>query len=378
MTAQTVLVLGGGIIGLSCAFRAAAEGMQVTVAEPAACGGQASGAAAGMLAAFSENTDQPDAFFQLCLASLNCYPDWIAEVEEASGERAEWVRSGSLTLLNGETDLLHALSRISWQNDWGASAELVEGEALRKLEPALADSIPAAVYIPGESHVYAPKLVRALEKACRRLGVRIADHAGAPVGLTRLPGGGIEARCERLPEPLVADKAVICAGAWTGLYERWLGIPFPVQPVRGQICSFEVPFGQVRHIVFSNQAYWVGKQNNRLVCGASEDAAGFDTSVTERGINRLIRSGERTLPFLSGKETASRWAGLRPVAPDGLPLIGPVSGTGDIVMAAGHYRNGILLSPATARIVADLLREKPPGPISAFAPDRFAVAAKND
>ncbi|WP_028609916.1 glycine oxidase ThiO [Paenibacillus harenae] len=374
MPAQ-IVVLGGGIIGLSCAFEAARRGMKVTLVEPGRSGGQASGAAAGMLAPFSENTEQPDSFFQLCLSSLSRYPEWIAAVEELSGMPTEYIQSGSINVFMHEADLLPIESRLQWQNNWGAKAELVDAARLRKLEPMLSASAIAGVYTPGECHVYAPKLVAALEEACRTLGVVILDHAGFIEEISSLAGGGAAIRTQALDHPVFADRLVVCAGAWAGSYERWFGLSIPVHPIRGQICSFDHGPDEVRHMVFSSQAYWVGKRNGRLVCGASEDVAGFDTTVTDRGIDRLIRSSSRVFPFLQARDTKHRWAGLRPATRDGLPLIGHVEGNPAVIMASGHYRNGILLSPITASIVADLLEEKVTAlPIQSFAPGRFTAA----
>jgi glycine oxidase len=129
-------------------------------------------------------------------------------------------------------------------------------------------------------------------------------------------------------------------------------------------------------MVFTSQAYWVGKGNGTIVCGASEDVAGFDTTVTERGIERLIRATDRSFPFLTGKPTVKRWAGLRPATRDGRPLIGIPPGRPDIIVAAGHYRNGILLSPGTAFIVADLLDGTATElDIWDFRPERFGLSA---
>ncbi|MGM0882641.1 MAG: glycine oxidase ThiO [Bacillota bacterium] len=369
---QSIIVLGGGIIGLSCAFEAARRGMRVTLIEPAALGGQASGAAAGMLAPYSENTDQPDSFFQLCLHSLRHFPEWVAAVEELSGLSAEWIRSGSINVFMHEADVLPIQSRLRWQNEWGADAQLIDAAQLRKLEPRLAQSAVAGIFTPHESHVYAPKLVTALEAACRKLGVTILLQAGEVDDVAVHPSGGVTVRANALEQPVHADRVVVSAGAWSGAYERWFGLSIPVHPIRGQICSFEHPAGEVRHMVFSSQAYWVGKRNHRLVCGASEDIAGFQTNVTERGIGRLIRSSNQLFPFLEGKETAHRWAGLRPATRDGQPLLGTVEGLPAVIMAAGHYRNGILLSPVTALIVADLLEGKPAElPLQSFDPNRF-------
>lgn len=370
---QSVIILGGGIIGLSCAFEAALRGYKVTVVEAGRFGGQASGAAAGMLAPYSENTDQPDAFFRLCLESLRLYESWNDKVEELSGMTTDWVRSGSLNIYRHEADLLPLQSRIGWHNEWGARAELVEGETLRKLEPGLSHEIAAALYCPEESHIYAPSLVAALETACRKLGVQLYDHAGELVNLAFHQSFGVTVRMSSLPD-ISADRIVICSGAWSGALERWLGINIPIHPIRGQICSYESIPDDVRHMLFSSQAYWVNKPIGRIVCGASEDVAGFNSSVTDRGIQRLIRASERWLPQLAGRETAHRWAGLRPATMDGLPLVGSVDGKPSAIMAAGHYRNGILLSPVTAKLVGDLLDgESESVQLAPFSPNRFTA-----
>ncbi|NIK76920.1 glycine oxidase [Paenibacillus castaneae] len=371
---QSVIVLGGGIIGLSSAFEAARRGMRVTVIEPGVFGGQASGAAAGMLAPFSENTEQPDDFFQLCLRSLRSYPSWIAAVEELSGLQTEWIQSGSINVFMHEADVLPIHSRLHWQNEWGAEAQLIDAAQLRGLEPQLAASAVSGIFLPHESHVYAPKLVAALETACRRLGVVLLDHAGEIDDVVVHTGGGVTIRARSLESAIHADRLVVCAGAWAGAYERWFGLSIPIHPIRGQICSFEHHTNEINHMVFSSQAYWVGKKNNRLICGASEDVAGFETSVTERGIGRLIRSSNQLFPFLENKQTAHRWAGLRPATRDGQPLLGQLHSVPSVIIAAGHYRNGILLSPVTAAIVADLLEGKANDfNINAFSPSRFTL-----
>ncbi|GKU80199.1 glycine oxidase ThiO [Paenibacillus sp. L3-i20] len=351
----TVLILGGGIIGLSCAFEAACRGYNVTLVEPERLGGQASGAAAGMLAPFSENTEQPDAFFGLCLSSLKQFPDWINKVEQHSGISAQWLRSGSLNVFQHEADLLPIHSRLRWHNEWGAKAELIEGSVLHNLEPNLSKEAIAAIYYPEESHVYAPKLVEALELACRKLDVKFFECAGNILSLDLSEEGEVSVLTSGLLGAVRAERAVICSGAWSGMFEHWLGITIPIHPIRGQICSYDGSMEELKHMVFSSQAYWVGKRNGRIVCGASEDVAGFQTSVTEKGINRLVKSSERWFPFLAARDTAHRWAGLRPATTDGLPLLGTVGGKKSVIMAAGHYRNGILLSPVTARLVGDML-----------------------
>ncbi len=370
--ARSVLVVGGGIIGLSCAWEAAKRGFRVTVVEKEGFGGQASGAAAGMLAPFSEITEGPDAFFRLCLDSLRAYPEFIREIEEVSGMDAELRRTGSLAVALHEADLLPLQSRAAWQTDYGARCELVHAEDLRRLEPRLTAEALAGLWCPAESHVQAPKLVLALEEACRRAGVALIGGAGGVTGFEARRDAGVRIDTERAGS-FSADRAVLCTGAWSPLWERWLPISVPVHPVRGQICAYEGSAQEVRHMVFSSQAYWVGKDDGSLVCGASEDIAGYDRSVTEKGTGRLIRWSGRVFPFLKGFPASRSWAGLRPATRDGWPLIGPVPDMPEVIVASGHYRNGILLAPITAKLTGDELDVKRGLAFGgAFAPERFS------
>ncbi|MCC3374888.1 glycine oxidase ThiO [Cohnella sp. REN36] len=371
---MAVLIVGGGIVGLSCAWEAARRGFAVTLLERGAIGGQASGAAAGMLAPFSENGEGPDDFFRLCLESLGMYPEWVREIEEASGERAEFVRSGSLHLAMHGADRQPLLERLAWQRAFGGGCEWVDDAALRSLEPAVAPEALGALYSPAEAHVHAPKLVAALEKACRRTGVRLVDGAGELLSLSVEPGTGA-VRAVLSGGEYTGDLAVICIGAWSGGLAERLGVRIPIHPIRGQICAYDSPTVRPRHLLFSSQAYWAAKADGTLVCGASEDDAGFDRSVTEAGIGRLVRWSERVLPMLHGAAPTRSWAGLRPATLDGWPLLGPVPLSPRLFLAAGHYRNGILLSPATAALVGRWLAAGG-GPggreLLPFAPDRFA------
>ncbi|MBB6633692.1 glycine oxidase ThiO [Cohnella thailandensis] len=372
----SVLIVGGGIIGLSCAFEAASRGFAVTVLERDGFGGQASGAAAGMLAPFSENPDGPDAFFRLCLDSLRLYPEWARRVEEASGRRVEFLRTGSLQVALHEADELPLARRMEWQRPFGSFAERLSGEALRKLEPGLTGEAVSALYCPEEGHVHAPKLVEALELACLRAGVRLVAGAGELLRAEADESSGVRVTAAAAGRH-AADLAVWCTGAWSGLHGGWLGAPVPVHPIRGQICAYRPLPCDVRHMIFTSQAYWVRKSDGSLVCGASEDVAGFDRSVTEAGIGRLVRWTGKMFPDLRGTEPARRWAGLRPATLDGWPLLGPLASMPGVFLAAGHYRNGILLSPATAAAACDWLEGRvgrTDGRLEPFSPERFSGA----
>lgn len=370
---QHILVLGGGVIGLSCAFELKRRGFDVTVLERGKCGGQASGAAAGMLAPYSENTEEPDPFFQLCLQSLKLYPDWQAAVKEASGIDFEYAETGSLYVIYHEADVLALQSRKQWQDAHGADSELLTAEQLRRLEPAIASQAIGALHVPGESHVYAPDYVKALEAACRRIGVAIRDSLGElePIRWRN----GAEVRSIASDTIFRGDLLIAANGAWAGLLSDQLAMPLPVYPIRGQICAYETPEQPIRHMVFCSQGYVVGKRNGTLVCGASEDIAGFETSVTRKGIERLENWNRKLFPFLADRRPFHEWAGLRPASQDGFPLLGRAIEGDSLLFAAGHYRNGILLSPVTAHIIADLLQGRGATaaslPLQAFAPDRF-------
>ena len=369
---ETVVIMGGGVIGLSCAFELQKRGYQVTVLEKNRCGGQASGAAAGMLAPYSENLEGPDEFFQLCLASLRLYPGWQESVKQVSGQTFEYTNSGSLYIAFHEADMLALEGRLLWQRQYGSSGIIVEGDALFRLEPMLSRNVRAALYTPEESHLYAPHYVSALEQACRLTGVNIQENLGSLTIVEWQSEILIQSADQRM---FSGDRLLVCSGAWAQELSDTFDIPIPVYPIRGQICAYETDMKPVQHMVFGNQGYLVGKENGTLVCGASEDVAGFDTTVTDKGIERLRKWNKQAFPFLEEKDPFHRWAGLRPSTQDGLPLIGPLSSSdGRVVFAVGHYRNGILLSPVTAQLAADFIEGKQAADYhSAFSPERFGL-----
>ncbi|HEX7063463.1 MAG TPA: glycine oxidase ThiO [Bacillales bacterium] len=366
---EKVIVIGGGVIGLASAFECANRGYEVVVLEKGTCGGQASGAAAGMLAPFSEISEDPDDFFRLCYESLKLYAEWQREVKQRSEMEFEYKQSGSLHAVFHDAERLGLETTINWQNELGVEAHLLDQNDLSKMEPEMTCNISEAVYYPEESHLYSPNYVKALEAACRKTGVVIHEYADVTDVIPRKDGVTIKAG-KRLY--LDGDALVICAGAWAGQWEKTFGVSIPIVPIRGQICAYHLPQDTVRKIVFTSQGYFVQKANGSLVCGASEDIAGFDTSVTEEGISRLERWSKVVFPFLEKERLDHRWAGLRPSTQDGFPLLGRLRDAPNVIFATGHYRNGILLSPITAKTVGDLLdREKPIVPLKMFKPDRF-------
>ena len=364
-----IVIIGGGIIGLAAAFELARRDHRVTILEKGRCGGQATGAAAGMLAPYSEIGDDPDDFFTMAHRSLHMYPKWQEAVKEVSGMDFEYNTSGSLHVVFHEADELALETRLEWQSGWNVQADIVRGETLRELEPHITDDVIAAMYYPGEHHIYAPDYVRALKQACIRLGVQIAEETGE-VTFKELRSDGVLLHTEK--GIYSADQCLICSGAWTSLFSERVQVRLPIFPIRGQICAYKQEGKHIRHIIFSSQGYVLEKANGSIVCGASEDIAGYDSSVTEKGIGRLVKWSERLFPFLKGKEPFHRWAGLRPATQDGYPLIGRLPHIPSVIISSGHYRNGILLSPVNAGIVADLVENNQPEiSLALFDPVRF-------
>lgn len=367
--AKDILILGGGVIGLATAFECQNRGHQVTILEIATCGGQASGAAAGMLAPYSEMSEEPDDFFLLSHQSLKEYPVWQQEIKNKSSIDFEYVESGSLYTIFHEAERFPLQTRMEWQNKFGVEASIIEKSELKEKEPALSEEILAALYTPSESHLYSPDYVKALKQACLNTGVRIYEH----LKHVEVIGWKDEVHLRSYEDKhFFADHLIICNGAWSKELENSFGIAIPVFPIRGQICSYRTD-SLTRSLVFSSQGYVVSKGNGSLVCGASEDIAGFNVDVTEKGIKRLERWSKKLLPVLETMETNHRWAGLRPATQDGFPFIGQLSNYNHVQFATGHYRNGILLSPITAKVVADQidgLKERVP--LRSFSPERFS------
>lgn len=367
---KQLIVIGGGVVGLAIAFELQRRGHRVTILEKNECGGQASGAAAGMLAPFSEIAEDPDDFFELCLESLHQYKQWITDVKEISGQEFEYTECGSYYIYFHEADELALEQRAEWQNKYGAKAKFVSKEEFETIEPNLSKEILGALHYPTEAHVYAPDYVKALEKACRDLGVHIIENCGV-LSFEELENKVIVTNGN---ERFLGEEVIIATGAWAKEWEEQFNIRIPVFPIRGQICAYDFSKGhEVNHLIFSSQSYLTPKGNGTLVCGASEDVAGFSTEITDKGIGRLIRWSEKMFPTLKMKEPFHRWAGLRPATQDGFPLLGRLTNFPKVHLAVGHYRNGILLSPITALMIADEIEGKEPlVPFTYFNPERFS------
>lgn len=355
-----VLILGGGIIGLACALELERRGRRVEVVERGRPGAAASGAAAGMLAPLAEIGDDGP-MMDASRESRDLWGPWAAELAEESGLDIDFDNSGALVVDIQGGDRPRRLARRAAQ--LGEEARLLGRDELARLVPDIAPEIEEAALLTGEHRVDNQRACQALVTCLEQRGVTI--HAGREIdqvemesGGVRLRGGGFDRRAECL---------LVAAGAWSGGLP---GLPtLPVHPVRGQM--FEVGGVDWPWLgsVWAEHLYLVRRAGGCLLVGATVEEAGFDNHTTPDGLARLFSFCRTVFPTLGSRPLVSTWSGLRPGTADGLPLVGRLPGK-PVWVATGHYRNGILLAPWTARTVADLLTgEADEDP--AFSPSRF-------
>lgn len=363
-----VLVVGGGVIGSAIAYALARERVSVALLEAEDVANGASGAAAGMLAPLSEAAG-PGPLQRLGLSSLALFPELVAELRERSGIDAELERSGCMRVAFSEEEASHLRARDralpSLDLEW------LDEAAARRQEPALAPGVFGALFSPHEGHVRSQLLARALALSAASLGAEI--RTGTPVrGLLR--EGARVRGVETAAEALEAATVILCTGVTAAQAPAWLGLPgtLPIVPVRGQILSLLPRPPGLRTMVRGASTYLVPKRDGTLVVGATEERAVYERRVTAAGVAQLLAGALPIVEDLAGAAFLSAWSGIRPATPDNLPMVGPWPGVDGLLLAAGHHRNGVLLAPLTAQLVAGLVLGKGlPDEAVALRPERF-------
>lgn len=349
------VVVGGGIVGLCCAWSVQRRGGRVVVLERDAPPAGATRVAAGMLAPVGELAFGEPELLRMTLAAAERYPGFVAELEAASGMECGYSRQGALHVALDRDEAAELRRVHELQRSLGLGAEWLPSRRCRALEPGLTPSCNGGVYAPDEGAIDPRRLSAALLVALAAAGVEVRTEVEAADSL--LDGDRLEGVRTDGGEELRAGAVVLAAGAWSGI-ASWLPKEArpPVRPVKGQILELRALDGEApcERILASERVYLVPRPDGRLVAGATVEERGFDTAVTAGGVHELLREAYRLLPDVAEMELVDSVAGLRPGTPDNLPLIGPGALDG-LVLACGHYRNGILLAPTTGDAVAELL-----------------------
>ncbi|TDD82444.1 glycine oxidase ThiO [Actinomadura rubrisoli] len=368
-----IVIIGAGVIGLATAWRAAAGGAAVTLVDPAPASG-ASSVAAGMLTPVSELTYGEEPLLRLGLASRDRYGAFVAELEELTGLGTGHRTDGILEVAFDADDLTYLDDLRRFQDELGIPAEALTGRECRRLEPMLAPGVRGGLLAPEDGSIDPRRLAPALLAACERLGVRLVRRRAAGILVERDAAAGV-----RLDDgtPVRADKVLLAAGPWSdGLEGLPPGTVPPVRPVKGQVIRLRtaVPFIQrsTRGLVRGSSVYLVPRADGEIVVGATQEELGFDTRVTAGGLWELLRDARELLPGITELEFTEVSAGLRPGSPDNAPMMGPTALPG-LLLGTGHFRNGILLTPVSADILAAMLLDGPvPDVARPFSPDRFS------
>lgn len=375
-TGADAVIVGGGVIGLSIARQLALRGLRnVTVIERAEFGKEASWAAGGILAPQVE-ADRADEFFVMACASRDLYPSFVQAVQHETGIDVEFDQTGTLLVGVDIGDDQQLRDRFEWQTKAGLEVESLTGREARQLEPNIFPSrrFTCALRFPNDWQVDNRKLTEALYESNRKLGTQLISnsqvtslriHAGRITGVDSR-NGFIESR-----------SVVVAAGAWSSQISGtdYFAPPF-LGPVRGQMLCFQPESPLAKHVIYCPQGYLVPRRDGRLLAGSTTEHVGFEKQVTDQGLESIKSMACEIVPALRSEAIVDSWAGFRPHSLDDLPVLGPVADIEGLFYATGHYRNGILLAPITAEVIAEAVINRKTSPLlDRFSPNRFGLAA---
>jgi glycine oxidase len=364
-----VVVIGGGVAGCASALALARRGLSVRVLERNQ-GEGASWAAAGIIGPQLEASgDGPLA--RLCLASRALYAELAASLVEATGIDVGYRQSGALRVAFTAEGREEIARELAWQREAGLAVEICDGDGARARAPALCDEVAGGAWLADEARIDPPSLMRALRIAAERAGVRFST--GATV--RRIVVEREHARGAQLEDgtKVEAGWTVLAAGSWSSLLDASGLAPSAVRPVRGQIVELTPASPVLSQVVYGPGCYLSPRDDGRVLVGATVEFAGYVTAVTSRAVRDLLTAALRLAPALGDAPIGRTWAGLRPHPKDALPILGEGE-IANLLFATGHFRNGVLLAPVTAKIVAALIAgEEPPVDLSPFSARRPGI-----
>ncbi|GMQ83503.1 MAG: glycine oxidase ThiO [Gammaproteobacteria bacterium] len=344
------MVIGAGLIGMLSAYELANAGMQVTVLERGQPARESSWAGGGILSPLYP-WRYPDPVNELASWSQRVYPDLCRQLEESSGIDPQWTRSGLMI-----ADIDDRQSVQQWATRFEARLEWCDGCDVHRIEPRLGLVPESAAWLPEVAQVRNPRLVQALRTTLVNTGVEIRPDCPAQgwiieadrVKAVQTPGGEVGADC-----------FVVASGAWSAELLQSTGLSLPVEPVRGQMILYKGPPGLVSCITLYAGRYVIPRRDGRVLVGSTLEYVGFDKHTTQQGLDDLRQAAGELIPDLAALPIEKHWAGLRPGSPDGTPLVGPHPDIVNLYINAGHFRNGVVLGPATARMLADHVLRRP-------------------
>jgi len=371
-----VVIAGGGVIGLSIARALALRGVRdISIIERTSLGTEASFAAAGMLAPQAE-ADLDDEFFRFMCQSRDMYLNFAASLFEETGVDVELDTTGTLYLALTEHDRREIDQRCDWQTRGGLPVAKLTAPDARALEPCISPAVEGALHFPLDVQVENRRLLTALANSVGKLGVRtITETSVESLQVEKDRVNGVQTTRGFLSCPTV----ILAAGCWTSFIDVSKGetnqkpksIP-QIEPVRGQMLCFDSRPQHLRHVIYSPRGYLVPRRDGRLLAGSTSETAGFAKQVTPGGIGSILIHATEIAPAIASLPMLDSWAGLRPRASDGLPVLGPCDEIEGLFYATGHYRNGILLAPITAELIAQAVIDKIVSPLLVpFRPNRF-------
>jgi glycine oxidase len=370
---KQVVIIGGGVIGSSIAWRLARQGTVVTVLERGRLAKEASWAGAGMIAPQAE-AQAAGPFFQLCLRARDTFEATLEMLRADTDVDPEYDRAGILYLALNDSDRHELEQRAQWQTAAGGTVEELTVSAARQMEPAISPETVYALHMPLERRIENRKLTLAYATAAIGRGAVFVEGVSAREVFVK----GSNVTGVRTDDGRIfrADIVINAAGAWAGEIHP-IADRLETYPVRGQIACFETRPGHLRSSVFSLGGYLVPRRDGRILAGSTMEEAGFDKSVTLAGLAKITVAALDMVPALGTLPFREAWAGLRPATKDFLPVLGPSPSVPDFFYATGHFRSGILLSAITGELIADLIHARNPSlDIAPFSPKRFAAPPK--
>jgi glycine oxidase len=347
-----VLVIGGGVIGMSIARELKKNGAgKIMLIERGRLGEEASFAAAGMLTPQAD-AEKRDDFFDLCFEGRGLYENFAAELKQEAGIDIELETSGTLSVSFNEKDSERLEKIYRWQSAAGFPVEKLNTGEVLNLEPSVSAKVRGGLLFPRDAQLENRLLVKALALSIKRAGVKVVENTAVETLLTE---GNKVIGVETADRKFFAAVVVLATGAWSSFIKTGItnGSLLNVTPVRGQILSFQPSQKIFRRVIISSSGYLVPRADHRVLAGATVENVGFDKNVTTKGVQLLLKSAYEIAPALEKYQISDKWAGLRPRSVDDLPILGPCEGLEGLYVATGHYRNGILLAPITARIMSD-------------------------